>query len=136
MPAGKPRGQSWGSAAVRQRPLVNRWTSVSGAGRMARWVRSRYGYGIGVGAAHQRRGYASEAVLLLLRFMFGERRYYKCEVHIYVYNVASLALHRSLGFVDEGRLRDHEFFAGRHHRRGGDGMTATEFAEPHPYDRL
>jgi RimJ/RimL family protein N-acetyltransferase len=88
MPAGKPRGQSWGSAA------------------------------------HQRRGYASEAVLLLLRFMFGERRYHKCEVHIYAYNLASLALHRSLGFVDEGRLRDPEFFAGGHHDVVVMGMTA------------
>lgn len=96
----------------------------------------RFGYGIGIGAAHQRRGYATEAVLLLLRFMFGERRYHKCEARIYAYNVASLELHRSLGFVEEGRLRDHEFFAGRHHDVMVMGMTAVEFGERYPYEAL
>lgn len=28
---------------------------------------------------------------------------------------ASIALHRKIGFHAEGRLRDHEYFAGRHH---------------------
>jgi RimJ/RimL family protein N-acetyltransferase len=96
----------------------------------------RFGYGIGIGAAHQRRGYATDAVLLLLRFMFGERRYHKCEARIYAYNVASLELHRSLGFVEEGRLRDHEFFAGSHHDVLVVGMTAAEFGERYPYDVL
>ncbi|BBC37881.1 hypothetical protein SGFS_091750 [Streptomyces graminofaciens] len=96
----------------------------------------RFAYGIGVGADHQRRGYASEAVVLLLRFMFGERRYHKCEASVYAFNDASLALHRSLGFVEEGRLRDHEFFAGRHHDVVRFGMTAPEFAERHSLGEL
>lgn len=96
----------------------------------------RFGYGIGIGADHQRRGYAADAVVLLLRFMFGERRYHKCEAGIYAYNEASLALHRALGFVEEGRLRDHEFFAGRHHDLVVMGMTAHEFAERHSFGKL
>src|SRR4051795_3757638 len=31
-----------------------------------------------IGADHRRKGYATEAVVLLLRFMFAERRYHKC----------------------------------------------------------
>lgn len=96
----------------------------------------RFGYGIGIGGAHQRRGYATEAVALLLRFMFGERRYHKCEARIYAYNEASLALHRRFGFVEEGRLRDHEFFAGWYHDVIIMGMTAPEFAERHPFGQL
>lgn len=75
----------------------------------------RFSYGIAIGHRHQRSGYASEAIVILLSFMFGERRYHKCEVGIYASNEASIALHHKLGFVDEGRLRDHEYFAGRHH---------------------
>lgn len=93
----------------------------------------RFTYGIGVGGGHQRRGYASEAIVLLLGFMFGERRYHKCEAQIYAYNGASVALHRRLGFTEEGRLRDHEFFAGRHHDLVLLGITAPEFAERHPF---
>ncbi|WP_231333359.1 GNAT family N-acetyltransferase [Actinomadura graeca] len=33
---------------------------------------------------------------------------------IYAFNEPSIALHRKLGFAEEGRLRDHEFLDGRH----------------------
>ncbi|MEU6268780.1 GNAT family N-acetyltransferase [Saccharopolyspora shandongensis] len=91
----------------------------------------RFSHGVAIDDQYQRRGYASEAVVLLLRFMFGERRYHKCEAQIYADNEASLALHRTLGFIEEGLLREHEFFAGRHHDMAVLGVTAPEFAELH-----
>ncbi|WP_263399734.1 GNAT family N-acetyltransferase [Saccharopolyspora pogona] len=96
----------------------------------------RFSHGVVISDEHQRRGYASDALLLLLRFMFGERRYHKCEARILAYNAASLALHDKLGFVSEGRLRDHEFFAGRHHDLVIMGMTAPEFSERHGLGEL
>ncbi|MET9661369.1 GNAT family protein [Streptomyces sp. NPDC006510] len=78
-------------------------------------------YGITIGADHRRNGYAAEAVLLLLR---------------YAHNEASLALHRRLGFVEEGRLRDHVFLAGRHQDLVMMGMLAAEFAQLHPVGEL
>jgi RimJ/RimL family protein N-acetyltransferase len=89
-------------------------------------------YGITIGAGFRREGYATEAALLLLRFMFAERRYHKCEARIFAHNEASLELHRRLGFTEEGRLRDHVFFAGRHHDLVIMGMLAHEFALLHP----
>ncbi|GAA2803647.1 GNAT family N-acetyltransferase [Saccharopolyspora taberi] len=68
----------------------------------------RFGYGIGIGPAHQRRGYADDAIGVLLDFMFARRRYRKCEVGIFRCNHASLCLHRKLGFREEARLRDPE----------------------------
>ncbi|GAA2429184.1 GNAT family protein [Streptomyces macrosporus] len=91
----------------------------------------RFEYGVTIGADHRRKGYAAEAVVMLLRFMFAERRYHKCEARIFAHNEASLALHRRLGFVEEGRLRDHVFFAGRHHDLVVMGMLADEFARLH-----
>ncbi|MBC6456417.1 GNAT family N-acetyltransferase [Actinomadura sp. HBU206391] len=88
-----------------------------------------FSYGIVIGHRHQRSGYASEAISILLTFMFGERRYHKCEVGIHAFNEASIALHTKLGFVEEGRLRDHEYFAGRHHDLIMMGLTAEEFSE-------
>ena len=93
----------------------------------------RFSYGIALGKEFHRRGYASEAVRLVLTFMFGERRFHKCESSVIAFNEASLALHRSLGFIEEGRLRDHDFIAGRYHDVVLFGMTAAEFAARHPY---
>lgn len=93
----------------------------------------RFSYGLAIGREFHRRGYASDAIVLLLRFMFGERRYHKAEADVYAYNEASLGLHDHLGFQREGLLRDHEFFGGRHYDVVIFGMTADEFAERHPY---
>ncbi|HEY7596588.1 MAG TPA: GNAT family protein [Actinophytocola sp.] len=93
----------------------------------------RFHYGIAIGRDHQRHGYASDAIPLLLTYMFGERRFHKCEVRIYAFNEASIALHRKLGFQPEGRLRDHEYFAGRHHDLVLMGLTKDEFTARHPF---
>lgn len=93
----------------------------------------RFSYGIAIGSDHKGRGYGSDAVPLLLNFMFGERRFHKCEASVWAFNEPSLAFHRKLGFTEEGRLRDHEFFAGRHHDAVLFGMTAPEFAARHPF---
>ncbi|MFC8451650.1 hypothetical protein [Kitasatospora sp. NPDC057223] len=39
-------------------------------------------------------------------------------------------------FTEEGRLRDHEFFSGRHHDLVVMGMTALEFSGRHPFEEL
>ncbi|WP_046733637.1 GNAT family N-acetyltransferase [Streptomyces humi] len=84
-----------------------------------------------IGADHRRRGYATEAVVLLSRFMFAERRYHKCLAAVLAHNEPSLRLFRRLGFTEEGRLREHVFFAGRHHDLVMMGMLADEFDTRH-----
>ncbi|MFS8096631.1 GNAT family N-acetyltransferase [Lentzea alba] len=93
----------------------------------------RFMYGIAIGDDHKGRGYASDALRLLLSFMFAERRFHKCEASVWAFNEPSLAFHRKFGFQEEGRLRDHEFFAGRHHDVVLFGMTAPEFAARYPF---
>jgi RimJ/RimL family protein N-acetyltransferase len=88
-------------------------------------------FDITISAGHRRQGYATEAVVLLLRFMFAERRYHKCLAAVLAHNEASLALFRRLGFTEEGRLREHVFFAGRHHDLVMMGMLVNEFDRRH-----
>ncbi|UKY54853.1 GNAT family N-acetyltransferase [Streptomyces inhibens] len=88
-------------------------------------------YGVTMGAGYRRKGYASEAVVMLLRFMFDERHFHKCGARILADNEASLSLQRRLGFIEEGRLRDQVFSAGRHHDVVMMGLLADEFAQLH-----
>ncbi|MFD7764470.1 GNAT family N-acetyltransferase [Streptomyces microflavus] len=87
----------------------------------------RFRTGIEVTREHRRQGYAAEATELVLTYMFAEQRSHKCEVEVYAFNDASLALYRKLGFVEEGRLRQHEFFAGAYHDVVLLGITADEY---------
>jgi len=88
-----------------------------------------FAYGIAVGTPHQRKGYAADAIVILLRYMFFERRFQKAEAWVYASNEASLALHRRLGFVEEGRRRRSHYHAGRYDDEVLFGMTMEEFAE-------
>lgn len=91
----------------------------------------RFRTGVEITRAQRRRGYAAEATELVLTYMFAEQRYHKCEVEIHAFNDASYALYRGLGFVEEGRLRQHEFFAGGHHDVLVLGLTADEYWATH-----
>ena len=85
-----------------------------------------FSYGVGIAQEHKGNGYAAEAVLLVMRFMFDERRFQKCEAQVYDYNSASISLHRKLGFTEEGR---HLFLAGEYHDELLFGMTVEEFRQ-------
>lgn len=84
-------------------------------------------YGVAIRREHWRKGYASEAVLLVLEFFFRELRYQKVNVEVYEFNTASLALHRKLGFREEGRLRRVVYTGGRYYDQYVLGMTIEEF---------
>lgn len=91
-----------------------------------------FGYGVGIIAEHQRKGYASEAIILMLRHFFGERRYQKCTATVYAFNESSIKLHERLGFTLEGRLRRMIYSNGHYHDLLYYGITAEEFAARYP----
>ncbi|MEE4195347.1 MAG: GNAT family protein [Anaerolineae bacterium] len=86
-----------------------------------------FGYGLGIHPAYRRKGCASEAILLLLNYFFKELRYHKCTVSIFSFNHASYELHKKLGFVHEGTLREMEYSNGTYYDHIMFGMTSTEF---------
>jgi RimJ/RimL family protein N-acetyltransferase len=84
-------------------------------------------YGLAIMGEYQRKGYASEAIRLLLRYYFQERRYQKCTVNIYSFNEPSQKLHESLGFTLEGRIRRMIYTGGEFHDELYYGITKEEF---------
>ncbi len=84
-------------------------------------------YGIAILPHQQRKGYASEAITLVLRHYFNELRYQKVNAHVYSFNPASIQLHEQLGFQLEGRLRRVAYTDGQYHDELIFGMTDDEF---------
>jgi RimJ/RimL family protein N-acetyltransferase len=70
-------------------------------------------------------------VSILLRYGFRERRYQKCNSACIQTNAASIALHKKLGFTEEGRVRRRWFYGGRYHDEVLFGMTVEEFEALH-----
>jgi RimJ/RimL family protein N-acetyltransferase len=86
-----------------------------------------FGFGISIGAPHRRKGYATDAVRILLRYCFLERRYQKCNSACVHTNAASIKLHEKLGFVREGRRRRQWFLDGQYYDDLLFGLTREEF---------
>ncbi len=91
-----------------------------------------FSYGVATLPEWQRRGYASEAILLVARYYFEELRYQKMNAQVYSFNTASLALHDKLGFIREGTLRRMVYTGGRHYDVIAFGMTSEEFTARYP----
>jgi RimJ/RimL family protein N-acetyltransferase len=90
-----------------------------------------FSYGIGVVPERRRKGYASEAILLVARYYFQELRYQKMNAEVHDDNPASIALHERLGFTREGTQRRMVYTGGAYHDQILFGMTAEEFATLH-----
>lgn len=90
-----------------------------------------FSYGLGIFPPYQRHGYASESIILLLRYFFMELRYQKVTAQVYAFNDGSLKLHEKLGFQQEGHLRRMFYSAGQYHDMVVLGMLAEEFQEIH-----
>ena len=87
----------------------------------------RFSFGVVVDRQHRKKGYAEDAVRILLRYGFWERRYQKCESACVHTNEASIRLHEKLGFVEEGRLQRHHFFNGKYYDDILFGLTREAF---------
>ena len=90
-----------------------------------------FSYGLGIFPPYHRQGYASEAIILLLRYFFMELRYQKVGAHVYSFNTASIGLHERLGFTQEGRMRRMFYTAGAYHDEIIFGMLSEEFQAKH-----
>ncbi len=88
-----------------------------------------FSYGLSIDDDQRRKGYASEAIMLLLRYFFQELRYQKATAYVYSFNEISSRLHERLGFTLEGRLRRMIYSQGEHYDEMLYGITIEEFSE-------
>jgi RimJ/RimL family protein N-acetyltransferase len=92
----------------------------------------RFSFHVSIVAEHRRRGYAADAATIILGWYFDELRYHKCVQQVYSFNSASIALHKRLGFSQEGSLTEAVFANGSHHDEILFGMTENEYRALRP----
>ncbi len=86
-----------------------------------------FSFGVNVHADQRNNGYAADAVRILLRYCFHERRFQKCNSACIGTNEASIALHEKLGFAEEGRRRRQYYLDGHFVDDILFGLTREEF---------
>ncbi len=80
------------------------------------WTARSCELGIMIGdKAYWGQGYGGDALELLLRIAFSGLNMHKVWLTCVAYNERGLRAYRRLGFVEEGRLRDHRFVDGRYY---------------------
>jgi RimJ/RimL family protein N-acetyltransferase len=71
--------------------------------------------GLNILAPYQGKGYGSEAIKWSLRWGFLHGNLHKIELGYFGWNTEAGRLYRKLGFVDEGRKRDHFWHDGAYY---------------------
>jgi RimJ/RimL family protein N-acetyltransferase len=88
-----------------------------------------FSFGVRTYTPYRGKGYAKEALRIVLRYGFYEMRFQKCNSGCMDTNEASIRLHKSLGFREEGRQRRTIYTNGRHYDHLLFGLTREEFDE-------
>jgi RimJ/RimL family protein N-acetyltransferase len=86
-----------------------------------------FSYGVAIRREFWGKGYAPQAIRLVLNYFFNELGYQKCNVGVYSFNSASIRLHEKLGFVREGQRRRTIYTAGQYFDDVLFGMTIEEY---------
>ncbi len=75
----------------------------------------------------QSRGYGSEAIVLLLDWLFNQRAAHRVWLNTSVDNVRAQRVYEKVGFVREGTWREHAYYDGAWHDQHLYGILAREF---------
>jgi RimJ/RimL family protein N-acetyltransferase len=84
-------------------------------------------YGVSISSKYKRKGYAAEAIMMIVDYYFLHLRYHKVTAGIHSDNEASIRLHESLGFTLEGRVREMVFTNGKYVDDLYYGLTFEEY---------
>ena len=80
--------------------------------------------GVSIWCDFRNKGYGKAAVEIVLGYIFDERRLNKVNADCIDCNIASISLMKSLGFQQEGTIREAIFFHGKFHNRLIFGLTS------------
>ncbi|MDH4157449.1 MAG: GNAT family N-acetyltransferase [candidate division Zixibacteria bacterium] len=71
-------------------------------------------WGLILGEGYRRQGYGTEIAELIMKYVFDDLGFNRLKSYTHSGNTGSMQFHKSLGFVQEGRLRQEFFFGGEY----------------------
>lgn len=84
--------------------------------------------GIVIGDSHnQGKGYGTEAIKLLQKFVFEELNLNKLELEVHDFNLQALNCYKNCGFIEEGRKREKFYSNGKYSDQIFMGILKSEF---------
>jgi RimJ/RimL family protein N-acetyltransferase len=83
--------------------------------------------GIGIAAAQRGKGYGTETLRLLVDFGFRHRNLHRLWLETVASNTAAVRCYAAAGFVEEGRLREQAWVAGRYEDMLRMGLLRSEW---------
>ncbi|KYH35470.1 spermidine N(1)-acetyltransferase [Clostridium tepidiprofundi DSM 19306] len=79
------------------------------------------------------KGFGTDAMNLLLEFIFCEMNIHKVKLHVYSFNKRAIRSYEKCGFVKEGTLRQELFREGKYHDEYIMGILREEFFKQRTY---
>lgn len=73
------------------------------------------------------KGYGSDAMNILIRFIFEQMNMHKISLHVFSYNERAIRCYEKCGFIKEGILREEIFCDGKYYDDIAMGLLEVEF---------
>lgn len=73
------------------------------------------------------KGYGSDAINILIKFIFEQMNMHKISLHVFSYNERAIKCYEKCGFVKEGIMREEIFFDGRYYDDIAMGLLKKEY---------
>jgi len=93
------------------------------------WKNSVAEIGIFLGSQYHNKGYGTDAMEVLIRFIFKEMNINKIRLHTYSFNKRGIRVYEKVGFKTEGVLRKEIFREGQYHDIVVMGLLREEWQE-------
>lgn len=134
--------QAWAIDAQPQDMTIGPWELIGACGfHQINWRCRRGEVGIWLGAReYWGWGYGTDAMRTLVRWGFGTLNLHRISLHVFADNLRAIRCYQKVGFIEEGRLRHHDFRNGAYRdalvmgllRPDWEARVAAEEAGPTP----
>ena len=132
--------QAWAIDVQPQDATMAPWDLIGSCGfSRIKWRCQWAEAGIWIGAReYWSRGYGTDAMRTLVRWGFNTLNLHRICLHVYADNLRAIRSYQKAGFVEEGRLREHDFRNGAYRdevvmgllRHEWEALAAADKAEP------